>query len=34
LAWIQRNIDLGTRDRWPMSVQERFNNPNIAGAGG
>jgi hypothetical protein len=34
LAWIQRNIDLGTRDRWPISVQERFNNPNIAGGGG
>jgi hypothetical protein len=33
LAWIQRNIDLGTKDRWPISVQERFNNPNIAGGG-
>ena len=33
LAWIQRNIDLGTEDRWPISVQERFNNPNIAGGG-
>lgn len=34
LAWIQRNIDIGTEPRWPISVQERFNNPNIAGGGG
>ena len=33
LAWIQRNIDIGTEPRWPISVQERFNNPNIAGGG-
>ncbi len=33
LAWIQRNIDIGTKPRWPISVQERFNNPNIAGGG-
>lgn len=31
--WIQRNRDVGTKVRWPMSVQERFNNPSIAGGG-
>lgn len=33
LAWNQRNTDIGTRVRWPISVQERFNNPNIGGGG-
>ena len=29
LAWDQYNIDIGVGPRWPISVQERFNNPNI-----
>lgn len=33
LAWVQVNIDEGVSGRWPISVQERFNNPNIAGGG-
>ena len=30
LAWVQYNVDIGVGPRWPISVQERFNNPNIA----
>lgn len=29
LAWVQYNVDIGVGPRWPISVQERFNNPNI-----
>jgi hypothetical protein len=29
LAWDQYNRDIGVGPRWPISVQERFNNPNI-----
>lgn len=34
VAWDQVNIDRGVSARWPISVQERFNNPNVAGGGG
>jgi starch-binding outer membrane protein, SusD/RagB family len=31
MAWVQYNVDRGVGPRWPISDQERFNNPNAGG---